>query len=189
MTFKQVILIRVGLICTWCKFNAALVTNVSQEPLCFISLRVRQNKPGLTRLAGDLSCALALRDALILVDRDVWTVCRDSWANKANCHVALALPGLADSNLARRRGGYQPATALYKERNMNAHATCRHTLLQQCALPRDMTVFIPLVHTLILSLLSLLSSLSGPTRMKRAHISRWMCWARLLQSREWPHPV
>lgn len=114
-----------------------------KEPLCFISLRVRQNKPGLTRLAGDLSCALALRDALILVDRDVWTVCRDSWANKANCHVALALPGLADSNLARRRGGYQPATALYKERNMNAHATCRHTLLQQCALPRDMTVFIP----------------------------------------------
>lgn len=125
MTFKQVILIRVGLICTWCKFTTALVTNVSQEPLCFISLRVRQNKPGLTQLAGDLSCALALRDALILVDRDAWTVCRDSWANKANCHVALALPGLADSNLARRRGGYQPATALYKEKNMNTHATCR----------------------------------------------------------------
>lgn len=33
-----------------------------------------QNKPGPTQLAGDLSYALALRNALILVHRDVWTV-------------------------------------------------------------------------------------------------------------------
>lgn len=59
-----------------------------------------QNKPGPTQLAGDLSYALALRDALILVHRDVWTVCRDSQADKDTCHVALGLPGLADSNLA-----------------------------------------------------------------------------------------
>lgn len=43
--------------------------------------------------------AFPSRDALILVDRDVWTARRDSWANKAKCHVALALPGLADSSL------------------------------------------------------------------------------------------
>lgn len=92
------------------------------------------NKTGLTQLAVDSSFVFALRDALILVDRDVWTMHRDSWVDKANCHVALALPGLADSNLASRRGGYLPATALYGERNTNRHATSRQRYKHSLAL-------------------------------------------------------
>lgn len=119
--------------------------NVSQKPLWFIFLRVRQNKPGLTWLAGDLSYALALRDALILVDRNVWTVCCDGWVDKADCHAALVLLGLADSSLAWRGGGYLPATALYRE-NMNTHVRfrrrcrCTHSHGGACK-PRSMTIF------------------------------------------------
>lgn len=136
---------------------------MSQKPRCFISLRVRQNKPGLTWLAGDLSYALALRDALILVDRNVWTVCRDGWADKADCHAALVLSGLADSNLAWRRGGYLPATALYRE-NMNTHVGCRrrctHAHSSACK-PCNTTIFTPGFTPPFPSLVSPFLSLSG----------------------------
>lgn len=49
-------------------------------------------------------------DALIFVDGDVWTARGDSWANKAKCHVALALPGLAESSLAVSGGGFLAAS-------------------------------------------------------------------------------
>ncbi len=79
--------------------------------------------------------ALVLQDALTLVVVIVLTVCRDSWVDQANCHVALALLVLADSNLAWSRGGFLPATSLFREKNMHTHVTCgdRCTLLQNDA--------------------------------------------------------
>lgn len=119
-----------------------------------------------------MSYALVLRDALVLVARAVWTVRRDSRADQATCHVALDLPVLADSNLARRRGGYLPATASHGEKDMHTHATCAgprrtnaHTAARAdkqhaCLCPPS---FSPSFPSLV-SLLSLLLSLSGPTK-------------------------
>lgn len=148
-----------------------------------ISLRGRQNKPGPTQLAGDLSYALALRDTLILVDRDVWTVCGNSSADKDNCHVALALPGLADSNLARRIGGYLPAAALYRGKNMNAHATCRWRCRHSYSSTHCHALWLPSPPLFTpsfpspISYLYLLLSLSG---VKLAHIGWWICYAKML---------
>lgn len=165
---------------------------MSQKPLWFIFLRVRQNKPGLTWLAGDLSYALALRDALILVDRNVWTVCRDGWVDKADCHAALVLLGWADSNLAWRRGGYLPATALYRE-NMNTHVRCRrrcrctHSHGGACK-PCNTTIFAPLFTPPFHSLVSPFLSLSGQANeIKHTWVGGY---AKLDCSRAvWPHPA
>lgn len=61
----------------------------------YLPPRVRATKAGLTLLAGELSRALALREALIRLDGDVWTVHRGGQPDKADCHSALAAPGSA----------------------------------------------------------------------------------------------
>lgn len=61
----------------------------------YLPPRVGATKAGLTQLAGELSRALALREALIRLDGDVWTVHRGGQPDKADCHSALAAPGPA----------------------------------------------------------------------------------------------
>lgn len=70
-----------------------------------LPLRAGATKAGLTQLAGELSRALALREALIRLDGDVWTVHRGGQPDKADCHSALAAPGPAG--------------------NIDVHASCR----------------------------------------------------------------
>lgn len=119
LAFKWVIPFRVGL------GLPTLATDKPQKPFHRPRKWVKAKQDWPSSWWHVRQRAFPSRDALILVDRDVWTARRDSWANKAKCHVALALPGLAGSSLAVRRGGFLPATVLFKDDYMNAHAPSR----------------------------------------------------------------
>lgn len=52
--------------------------------------------------------SLALREALIRLDGNVWTGHRGGPPDKADCHSVLAAPGPAECDSASRRGGHLP---------------------------------------------------------------------------------
>lgn len=86
MTFKQPELIRSRPDLHLIQINYSSSDTWPTKATAFhLPPRVERNKPGLTRLAGDLSRALALRDALILLDRDVWTVHRGRRGQLSRC--------------------------------------------------------------------------------------------------------